>query len=171
MAEENKVSQYDWSRFVKRVNIDSDIATLYRSWATRLGLENWFLRKAIFTRAQLMLKPDAELKAGDEYEWYWHGWPDEMVERGKVLEANGRDKFGFSFGKAGNVRISIGKEEGQWLVELAQEAIPLDDHSRYYYHLGCSTGWTFYLTNLKSVLEGGPDLRNRDVNLKNVITA
>src|ERR1700740_514977 len=103
MEEEKQQPQYDWSRFVKRVNISSDPATLYRSWATRQGLENWFLRKAIFTRPQLMLKPDAELKAGDEYEWYWHGWPDEMVERGQVLEANGRDKFKFSFGKAGNV--------------------------------------------------------------------
>jgi hypothetical protein len=171
MDEEKKPPQYDWSRFVKRVNITTDPAMAYFSWATRQGLETWFLRKAIFTREGLVLNPDAELKAGDEYEWYWHGWPDETVEKGRILEANGRDKFKFSFGKAGNVSVSIKKEEGQWLVELLQDEIPLDDYSRSFYHLGCSTGWTFYMTNLKSVLEGGPDLRNRDVNLKNVITA
>jgi hypothetical protein len=171
MEEEKKQPQYDWSRFVKRVNINTDPHKAYQSWATPKGLENWFLRKAVFTRERLMLKPEADLKAGDEYEWYWHGWPDEMVEKGRVLEANGRDRFGFSFGKAGNVTISVKKEQGQLLVELLQEEIPLDDYSRYLYHLGCSTGWVFYMTNLKSVLEGGPDLRNRDVNLKNVITA
>jgi hypothetical protein len=171
MEEKKKEPDYDWSRFVKRVNISTDLKTAYQSWATRKGLENWFLRKAIFTRDQLVLKPDVELQAGDEYEWYWHGWPDEMVERGRVLEANGVDKFGFSFGKAGNVTINVKKEQGQWLVELTQEGIPMDEYSRYFFHLGCSTGWVFYMTNLKSVLEGGPDLRNRDMNLKNVITA
>ena len=30
-----------------------------------------------------------------------------------------------------------------------------DDASRANYHLGCLTGWTFYLANLKSILEGG----------------
>lgn len=30
---------------------------------------------------------------------------------------------------------------------------------------------TFYLANLKSVLEGGLDLRNKNVNIPNVISA
>jgi hypothetical protein len=28
--------------------------------------------------------------------------------------------------------------------------------------MGCRTGWTFFLTNLKSILEKGPDLRESD---------
>jgi hypothetical protein len=32
-------------------------------------------------------------------------------------------------------------------------------------------GWIFYMINLKSVLEGGLDMRNRKVELKNVLTA
>jgi hypothetical protein len=30
----------------------------------------------------------------------------------------------------------------------------------------CQLGWTFYLANLKSVIEGGVDLRNKNVDLK-----
>ena len=32
-------------------------------------------------------------------------------------------------------------------------------------------GWIFYLANLKSVLEGGLDLRNKRMEITNVITA
>jgi hypothetical protein len=37
--------------------------------------------------------------------------------------------------------------------------------------VGCGEGWTFYLTNLKSILEGGVDLRNKEMKLKNVINS
>lgn len=39
------------------------------------------------------------------------------------------------------------------------------------YHIGCTKGWNFYLTNLKSLLEGGIDLRNRNKGLKEVINS
>ena len=56
-------------------------------------------------------------------------------------------------------------------MELTQEKIPLDEESKVNYHLGCMEGWTFYLANLKSILEGGIDLRNKNVNLTKVINA
>jgi hypothetical protein len=37
--------------------------------------------------------------------------------------------------------------------------------------VGCQLGWTFYLTNMKSIAEGGIDLRNRDIDFKNVVNA
>ena len=41
--------------------------------------------------------------------------------------------------------------------------IPTGPKARIESHLGCRTGWTFFLVNLKSVAEGGPDLRETDV--------
>ena len=38
-------------------------------------------------------------------------------------------------------------------------------------YVDCSYGWTFFLANLKSVLEGGIDLRNRNVDIKNVVNS
>jgi len=54
---------------------------------------------------------------------------------------------------------------------LTQDQIPTDEQSRYDYHVGCSTGWSFYEGNIKSVLEGGMDLRNKNPGLTNVINS
>ncbi len=39
-----------------------------------------------------------------------HDWSDETVKRKIVLEANGKDFFKFSFGKAGIVSVTIKTE-------------------------------------------------------------
>jgi hypothetical protein len=56
------------------------------------------------------------------------------------------------------------------IVELTQKDIPTDDASKQNIRLGCHTGWSFFLVNLKSVYEGGLDLRNKDSNFKGMIT-
>jgi len=35
--------------------------------------------------------------------------------------------------------------------------------------LGCASGWAFYLVNLKSIYEGGLDLRNKTPALKHML--
>jgi uncharacterized protein YndB with AHSA1/START domain len=163
---------YDWSRFVKRVNVHAPKKKLYDAWATPLGLETWFLRKAIFTDRENNLRQHREpVLVGDNYQWYWHGYSDATAEEGIILEANGVDRIGFKFGHAGRVTVSVVLEGGETIVELVQDQIPLTDEAKTDFHLGCSTGWVFYLTNLKSVLEGGLDLRNKKEALKNLINA
>ena len=94
-----------------------------------------------------------------------------MTEEGTILDCNGKDFLKFSFGKAGNCSITIKEEMGETIVELLQDNIPTDEHGMQYWHLGCKTGWTFYLANLKSILEGGKDLRNKNALLQNVLNA
>ncbi len=60
-------------------------------------------------------------------------------------------------------------ESGEELIELRQSEIPLDEQSRMSNYVGCSRGWTFFMTNFKSILEGGIDLRNRNKALVDVI--
>ncbi len=163
---------YTWSNFTVRVNIDAPIETLYLLWATRAGMEKWFLRVCEYKKTTgRELEPGEAVQAGDLYRWLWHGWPDETVEFGKILECNGKNFLKFSFGKAGNCSIFI-KEEGCYtIVELVQDQIPDHDQGKQYWHVGCKTGWTFYMANLKSLCEGGIDLRNKDENLKNVLNS
>jgi hypothetical protein len=163
---------HDWSSFTVRININASAEKLYAAWATRSGIELWFLRVSEYK------KPDGSLRAndepvskGDSYKWLWHGWPDDMVEHGEILDCNGKDLFRFSFGKAGNCTIRIYKEQDETIVELMQDAIPTDEQGKHYWHLGCKTGWTFYLANLKSIYEGGKDLRNKNVQLQQVLNA
>lgn len=167
------MESYDWTKFTKRINVRADRQELYNAWATPTGLERWFLRKTIFESPDQYIKEKQNLlEQGDTYQWYWYGYPDSVVEKGKVLTANGKDLFRFSFvGDQCTVTVQIKEEAGEQVVELTQENIPLDEQSRVLYHLGCMEGWTFYLANLKSILEGGIDLRNKNEALTKVVNA
>lgn len=162
----------DWSRFVVRINIRAPRSRIYEAWATSSGMEWWFLRTCEYTDAGgRLLEPDIFAVKGTSYKFLWHGYPDETFEFGEITEANGRDLFRFRFGKAGTCTVRILLAGDEQIVELEQGEIPLDEPSRMQYHVGCKTGWTFYLTNLKSLLEGGIDLRNKDINLQDMLNA
>lgn len=166
------MSTKTWTKFIKRIPVNSDIGIIYKAWSTQAGLEEWFLRKAEFTSAGENLRDRNEfVQSGDKYEWMWYGWTDEVVERGKILETNGKDFIKFTFGKAGIVSVQIKTEENENIVELTQDEIPVDEESKFNFYVGCGEGWTFYLANLKSILEGGIDLRNKNVKLTKVINS
>jgi len=62
------------------------------------------------------------------------------------------------------------KQHNEWtIVELTQKNIPVDDASKKSIRLGCDSGWSFYLVNLKSIYEGGIDLRNKNEELSVLI--
>ena len=164
--------QTDWSRFVVRINIRTSRSRLYEAWASSAGMEAWFLRSCEYTDAGgRLLDPDKFAVRGTSYKFLWHGYTDDTFEFGEVLDANGRDYFRFRFGKAGTCTVRILLAGDELIVELEQEEIPLDEASRMMYHVGCKAGWTFYLTNLKSLMEGGIDLRNTDINLQDMLNA
>jgi uncharacterized protein YndB with AHSA1/START domain len=166
------MSNFNWSTFTTRISVKASVEKLYWCWATREGMEYWFLRLSEYKKPDDVLRKNNELvQKGDSYKWLWYGWPDDTVEKGEILDCNGIDFLKFSFGKAGNCAVIIKEEEGELLVELVQDQIPDDDQGKQFWHLGCKTGWTFYLANLKSLLEGGIDLRNRNKHLKNVINS
>ena len=164
--------QFDWSHFTVRINVNAPVEKLYRAWSTRSGMESWFLRLSEYKKPDGSLRSNDELvEKGDSYKWLWHGWPDEMIESGEILDCNGKDFFKFSFGKAGNCTVKIYNEQDETIVELMQDNIPTDEQGMHYWHLGCKTGWTFYLANMKSLYEGGNDLRNKNVKLQQVLNA
>lgn len=153
---------YDWSRFEQTMKIKASVEDIYNAWTTQEGLESWFLRMAEFTRNGAVIAHDISIAEGDTYRWRWHGYPDSVTETGKVLEANGTDKLSFVFGEAGIVTVEM-KDMGEEVTEMsiAQTEIPTTEEGKQNYHVGCSTGWTFYRCNMKSILEGGIDIRNK----------
>jgi hypothetical protein len=166
------MKRYDWSRFVVRINVNVPAEKLYEAWATRAGMECWFLRLSEYKRPSIALLGENEfVETGDTYRWLWHGWDDDTSENGKILNCNGKDFFKFSFGKAGDCAVTITKEAGEMVVELIQDNIPTDPVSMHQWHLGCKTGWTFFLTNMKSVYEGGIDLRNKNKTLQGLLNS
>jgi uncharacterized protein YndB with AHSA1/START domain len=162
----------DWTRFTKRVAINAKPDAIYRAWATCHGLESWLLRGAECSKVAGGGRDKQDyFMPGDRYLWAWHGWGDEANLRGEILETNGTDRLKFTFHDPMVVTIAILREHETSLVELRQENIPDDDQGRSTYFVGCGEGWTFYLANLKSTLEGGLDLRNRDPRLERVINS
>lgn len=166
------MTKHNWSSFTKRIPIQADIEDIFDAWTIPGKLESWFLRKAHFSKSDKSERPyDSRIQKGDIYRWYWHGWGDEVMEKGEILGVRTNKSLEFVFGQAGIVEVELKEENGVILCELTQSEIPIDDDARVSYYIGCGEGWTFYLTNLKSVLEGGLDLRNKIKNLKSVINS
>lgn len=158
-----------WSSFKIAGDFNTDIRNLYEAWATTGGMEKWFLRKAnFFTVAGRTREPEEFILAEDTYEWYWHGWGDEAMEKGQILEANGTDTIKFTFSGGSIVTVYIHSRNGLSMIDLTQENIPWEPDLSKNLYVQCQLGWTFYLANLKSVIEGGPDLRNKRVDLPSI---
>ena len=162
----------DFSNFKLRINIQAPAQLIYRSLATPAGLEQWFLREAIFYSSE-HLKREAEelIQVDDTYSMRWHGYSDEITHTGKVLCGDGLQQFGFTFSLGCPVIFNIYPDQKTQILELICRDLPVLNGMPHEHFIIDPRGWTFYLTNLKSVLEGGLDLRNRDASLTQVITA
>ena len=139
------MQNFDWTRFTQRIAVKCDITTMYSAWAKSGELERWFLSNA----------------------WDWHLYP--ITEHGKIIEANNKDLLRFSFAEDCEVEIRLTISGDHTIVELTQKNIPTDDRSKEKIRLGCASGWAFYLVNLKSIYEGGLDLRNKTPELKHML--
>ncbi|WP_276131705.1 SRPBCC domain-containing protein [Polluticoccus soli] len=168
----SKDTIYDWSRFILKINIKAPVDAVYYAWTRADELEKWFLRRALFHNpVKKDLSNIQQFHAEDTYEWWWHGRDNTVVEKGKVLYANGVDKIQFSFAGGAHVTVQIGTFMDETIVMLTQDKIPTTDIGKVKYHMDCKCGWTFYLANLKSYLEGGVDLRNKNVEHANMVNS
>lgn len=163
---------YNWKRFTKRIPIKASAKSIFDAWTTQQGLEQWFLSLAEFTRPDGSIRErNSRVEAGDRYKWRWFGYDDSVTEESKIFSINGWNEFRFGFTGGCIVTVSVKQEEGEMICELVQD-MPMDDpEQQQFFFIECGKGWTFYLTNLKSFLEGGSDLRNKNMNIKAVINA
>jgi uncharacterized protein YndB with AHSA1/START domain len=159
------MKNFDWTQFTRKIAVEAPIRTIYKAWSTPDELERWFLSDATYIGedGQTIFKTQS-IKKGDTYQWQWHLYP--LTETGEVFIANGKNHIQFSF--AGNclVDLKLDSYDKGTIVSLSQKNIPTDEDSKVNIRLGCDSGWSFYLVNLKSMYEAGHDLRNKDPKLK-----
>ena len=142
--------------------------TVYDALTKASEIEKWFLSEARFSREDgSPVEPDASIQAGDRYAWRWYLYHE--TEEGRITEANGTNRLQFTFAGECRVDIDLSEENGYTVVTLTQSNIPVDEDSQRDIRLGCHTGWSFYLVNLKSVYEGGLDLRGKDERFKPMV--
>lgn len=162
------MTNFDWTSFTRKIAVKANISDMYAAWTKASEIERWFLSKAIFRDStETPIGKDKSVEIGYTYEWNWYLF--DSTEHGKISEANGRDFIQFTF--AGNCLVDVKlSEQGDYVVvELTQKNIPTDDNSKQGIRLGCDSGWSFFLVNLKSIYEGGLDLRNKDTGLKGML--
>lgn len=145
--------------FIRKICINKSIEKVYNLIATAGGLSKWFIDKAEFLNNDFIRKEPEFPLPGDKYKIYW--LYKDYSSDGEVIEVQKNNVFKFTFGDAGIVTISLTEEGSKTLVELKQENYPGKeyDHDSY---VNCYACWTFYLANLKSVLEKNYDMRDRD---------
>lgn len=158
---------YDWSRFKKQIFITADPQEVFLAWAVPQNIEQWFIAQADYSTPDGSDRPAAEtVKAGDHYHWRWH---QDIEATGTVLEVIENEKLRFTFGdkEKGSgekivVTVTCTPQNGETLLELAQENMAVTPKAQVGWHLGCNLGWSFFMTNLKALLEHGVDLRETD---------
>lgn len=159
------MENFDWTQFTLKIAINTTISKLYNAWTKASELEKWFLSQADSFDVNGHILPKTEgIQKGYRYEWNWFLYPD--IEMGTFTQANGKDFLQFTFAGQCFIDISLTEQDDFVIVELTQKNIPTDDASKKNIRLGCHGGWSFYLVNLKSVYEGGLDLRNKNTDLK-----
>jgi len=157
------MKNFDWSSFTRKIAIKAPVPAIYDAWSKSAEIERWFLRDAQYFDAEgQLIDAKSNVSVGSTYKWSWYLY--DYVGEGMINEANGKDYLQFTF-EGCIVNIHLRQEGGWTIVELTQENIPEDDESKKNIRLGCDAGWSFYLVNLKSIYEGGIDLRNKDTAL------
>ena len=166
------MENYNWKQFIKRITIHASPKVIYDAWTTQSGLESWFLRLAEFTSpAGSLRKRNENIQKADSYKWLWFGYDNSIAEEKEILSANGKDELQFGFSGNCIVKVTIKEENGEQICELQQNMRMDNEVEQRYFYIECGKGWTFYMANLKSILEGGIDLRNKEENIKNVINS
>ncbi len=146
-----KKKPFDWTQFFLRIAIDASPKKVFQAWTDDNIVPRWFTVKA-------EMEPK---KKGGIY-WEWLG--GDKLET-KTIDYVRNKKFVFPFGSKGEqVAITIVPDGNGSICELRQTKMKTDPKSRINMHMGCKQGWTFFLTNLKSYLEHGVDLRSHDPN-------
>ena len=159
------MKNFDWTQFTRKIAVKAPVQKIYDAWTIPSELERWFLSSArFFEDYEKSIPQDRAILAGHRYKWRWFLWDGE--EDGKVISANGSDNLKFTFAGDCTVEVALSSYEDYTIVSLTQKDIPTSDEKKVNVRLGCDSGWSFYLVNLKSVYEGGLDLRNKNPELK-----
>lgn len=162
------MENFDWTSFTKTIAVKSTMTEIYNAWTMASELQKWFLKTVNFYDLEkTALDPHKNAVKGVHYSWYWFLYDEPM--NGIITNVNGKDFIQFTFEGECLVDIKLEQIDDYVIVTLRQHNIPLDDNSKQYVRLGCSNGWTFYLTNLKAFYENGIDLRNKNETFRPMI--
>lgn len=149
----------DTSKFTKRIRIKCLPEEAFERWVTAKGLESWFLSRATFSSGE-------RARAGDTFEL---AWGEGTTDYGEVIAVEEPSLFEFSwYAGKGRIRVSFAPIDTGTLIEVTQ-IVASEGEAQLAEFLDCRDGWTFMLTNLKCIMEGGFDLRETQPDLPGLV--
>ncbi|UCH65456.1 MAG: SRPBCC domain-containing protein [Ignavibacterium sp.] len=167
---------YEWTSFKQKEYIKAPLKEVFLKWATPKGITEWFIKDAEYeSQDGKIRKGDETVKSNDKYTWQFYSG---LVMKGTILDVVPNSSFKFTFGKkepgsdidvVGNV--SLNEKDGITEIELTQSNIADNEYGKEKYNLSCIVGWSYFMTNLRSIFESGFDYREKDENLAEESTA
>jgi uncharacterized protein YndB with AHSA1/START domain len=163
---------HDWTSFDVYLYLDAAPADVLRYWQTVEGFTRFFVAEMT-----------AELTAGDDHGdevdasmltsgtmltrmltpgtlYRWRGIHD-YAGKGRFVEVTD-EAVEFTFGGRYHVRVSVTSQGSGTCLHLRQSGIGDEEGERVSGSLNCRSCWIYFLVNLKSVIEFGIDLRDRN---------
>ena len=170
------LEDYKWTEFKQKEYIHSPVKDIFLKWATPKRITEWYLKNAEYVSPDGKTREDNEVvKSNDSYTWYFYSG---LVMKGTVIEVIPNSRFKFTFGKKepGSeedviVSVSFVEKDGVTEIELVQSNIADNEYGKVTYNLSCMVGWSYYLTNLRSLFESGFDYREKEEQLAKESTA
>ena len=170
------LEDYEWTEFKQDEFIKAPLEEVFLKWATPKGITEWFIKNAEYESLEgKKRKSDEIVKAGDKYTWYFYSG---FVMNGKVLGVVQNSSFRFTFGKKESgsdadviVNVAFKEESGMTKIALTQENIADNEYGKVKYNLSCMVGWSYFMTNLRSIFESGFDHREKDEQTAKETTA
>ncbi len=144
--------------FTHAIYINAACEKVFSYIATSSGISKWFMGNASYYYGNSSIRlGEAVAEKGDSYLWKWKNKEHELKG---IVTASEKDKcFQFTFSPLYIVTIKLSTNiSGKTLLTLSQkyqESAVKDDFN----YINCCACWVFFLTNLKSVIEHGIDLR------------
>ena len=153
------MAAYDWSEFHMHMYYRAPLDDVFRRFSTAEGLESFYIGRAVHTAPDGTPRGrDEVVRVGDTYHWTYvhdfsHGGTFEAVEPGRLVR--------FTFGDP-TVEVRFRSVDGVTEVDLHQTGCATEDPARTWQHVNCRSCWVYFMTNLRSVLATGVDLRDHD---------
>lgn len=153
---------YDWSSFRTTFYYNAHIIRVFRTFTQSAGLESFLVARSLYTTSAGKVRDDNDPPTkGDQYNWQFR---HDLELSGEIIEYIEKERFVFTFADM-QVDLQFRVFDDQTEVELVQSNIPLTDDGKILGHVNCLCSWTFFLTNLASVLTHDKDLRDENAAL------
>ncbi len=159
-------NNFNMQSFRHSIYLDRPVEDVYKLIGTGNGLTKWFIGKSVYKHNGTIMKDEQYIQSGDEFKWDW--LEKDLSIEGKVLVAEENNKLKFTFGSTFIVTITVKAEKGKTLFTLYQEYLP-GVKTNDFAHINCCVCWAFFITNLKSVIESGNDLRETQIDNEELV--